>query len=1113
MNSNKNNKDEEFDDIFDVVDDALDTLEYTDEELNRYFLSGHLPSIVSEEEEEEITDNDVVIVETMQQEKKEEEEEEEEQDVVLSQKFSQLSTHTEDEQKSDATLKRRRSSVASSSPDVHIKKTKTIIDDDDELGDDSTVEPNQIPTYLLMTNREFIHMAQTITKAISSIHINDIQQLAILMHQIATVQIDRYMMKVYLHSVQGTLKEPNYTPIEINRSVWPIQVQSLMLTHHKSTTSMEIHTEEEQTTCEQLLHQHLQDMKEKIQDYEQQLNVKKQTLNDFTSNAEEMIQSYVQMYGIKQLKRKRDLKVALINYHYDSELLKRQYLHEQPNQYQIEIAKTISDTKRELEKARRELLELKYRVFYNKPSPSLDSIQVSIPKVDDNNDQRSIDKYKKIIHRNKLDVMATKILEAETKFYQCSTIFDNELSTMWRNHRELVKNKGMPTKLTDIVDQRLKIMSDRWRDIYIYRIQCFSLTSYYNDIDPMLERIGFSSSLIIDTSHQLIPEQLKLLSRGPKHVPPCQLSISSLNQSTDDIIKKQYASLKHQLNNVFSKYHVNIALSMEIQQKINDTFTNLFSIPIPSNIQQRGLHEKHLVQSIRFAFNKQNMILRRTADNKNTFYLGNRKEFEAKAKDYLMRSHDYTVFLTKYKCSELKEMIESMNELLMRLKTNKSITDNVYHRLLIDASKVKLPYLYFLPDVSKDNEISMMPIITSESSATWKIGKYLNDLLRPFVNKILQPTTFRDEPDFIQKLHQYVHIDKRLRATTLFCTLQISNYYALDLHQRMIDTVGCFLQDNLLSNKLEQLTIQTIKNLLHIYLYYNIFYYKNQIYKMAKGSPTTMALSETLSTIYLFVWESRITKELRSKNELFGRYKDQIFFTWNNSNEKELCRFLQTLQDKDSPIQFQQRIASTVRFLNVHIDNLKGELSTRIYHQAMMQKYSLPYVVGHSKQAHSDWFRSALIRAVCCSSSVDNFHLERVTLELTCLTNGYSLQFVETQVEHFFGYFHAHEMRYSKDPTMYDTFRKNWFSYMTMQYELTDKLHQFNDKGQLIQLNYRYEHGPRCEFNEQFHRLWSHYFHQHPTLSKEKTKALLTTKQQHSLNTLLAEEKPTNLIQ
>ena len=103
---------------------------------------------------------------------------------------------------------------------------------------------------------------------------------------------------------------------------------------------------------------------------------------------------------------------------------------------------------------------LKYRVFYNKPLPSLDSIQVSIPKVDNNNDQRSIDRYEKIIHRNKLDAMVMKIIEAESKFYQCSKILDDELSTMWKNHRELVKNKGMPTKLTDIIDQRLKIMSD-----------------------------------------------------------------------------------------------------------------------------------------------------------------------------------------------------------------------------------------------------------------------------------------------------------------------------------------------------------------------------------------------------------------------------------------------------------------------------------------------------------------------------------------------------------------------------------------------------------------------------------------------------------------------------
>ena len=41
---------EQFDDIFDIIDENSDTLEYTTEELNRYFESGHLNSIIGEEE-------------------------------------------------------------------------------------------------------------------------------------------------------------------------------------------------------------------------------------------------------------------------------------------------------------------------------------------------------------------------------------------------------------------------------------------------------------------------------------------------------------------------------------------------------------------------------------------------------------------------------------------------------------------------------------------------------------------------------------------------------------------------------------------------------------------------------------------------------------------------------------------------------------------------------------------------------------------------------------------------------------------------------------------------------------------------------------------------------
>ena len=367
-----------------------------------------------------------------------------------------------------------------------------------------------------------------------------------------------------------------------------------------------------------------------------------------------------------------------------------------------------------MEKSKQSLLELKYRVFYNKPPDSFDSMQTLTPTSNDD-DPRVFDKHEKAIQSRKLHLMAIKIAEAETKFYQCLRVFDSELAAMWRNHRDLVQNQGMTTTLTNLIENRLKNITGRWREIYKYRINNYIRNSYddldsmnRNENDQKWKKSGFSSSLIIDATHQFTEKQLQLLNRGPTYVPPCQTSILSSCHSMDDIVERKYAPLKHQLSNLFSKHHINIALSMEIEQKISDQFTNLFSLPIASNLQQRALYEKYLIQSIRHSLKKNNLILRRTADNKNTFYLGNLQEFETKANDYLLKSDAYKVLLNKDKendgqpwQAELKQMVESMNLLLESLKNHKAINIDLYNRLLVDASKVKLPCLYFLPDISK----------------------------------------------------------------------------------------------------------------------------------------------------------------------------------------------------------------------------------------------------------------------------------------------------------------------------------------------------------------------------------------------------------------------------
>ncbi|CAF4608751.1 unnamed protein product, partial [Rotaria sp. Silwood2] len=759
-------------DIFDTIDDMNDGVQYTTDELNRYFQSGHLKSTINEEEiiEDDIL-NDSDHIEIIQ----EEEEEQQDEETILSQKLSQLSTKNENETNSSSTVDRKRPLSTIASSNASFKKMKMT--DADDI-DNNDTKQDQIPTYLLMNNKSFVHMAQNTIKTIHSISTNDIQQLAVSIHHIAAFHIQKQITEIYLKSVTGTLQESENDLIEVDRRVWPMQVKSFLLTHRKLTmtpspivtTIMETHTEDEQLICEQILHQRLQDMNQNIEHYQRQLNEKKNSLIGFTSTMEESIQTYVQEYGVKPLEMKRDLKIAIVTYNYESQILERKYLQETPNQYQIEVAKRLIDTRREVEKSKRALLELKQGIFYNKSSISFDSVQVSMPIWNNNTTMKEkvpgqlLHKHKKLIQYKKLDLLAIHILQAETTYYQFQNIFDYELSKMWKNHRNLVKDHGMTTSLINLIEQHLNNITNRWRDVFNYRIDYFLRNSYdelqhknTNEKEQTMKIVEFSSSLIIDTTCRFTNEQLQLLSHGPAYVPPCQMYISSSNESIDDIVKKQYAPLKHQLMNLFSKYKIHLPLKIEIEEKTYNRFKDLFLKSIPSNLYQRALYEKKLIQSIRYSLNKNNLILRRTVDNMNTFYVGNIQDFEAKADKYLTKSEEYKVLINMDEeineqplHTALKNMMESMNSLLEQLKTHKAIKEDLYKRLVVDPTKVKLPNLYFLPNVSKENDITLVPIITSKLSATWKIGKYLNQLLRSFADEKLHSTTFYDEADFIR---------------------------------------------------------------------------------------------------------------------------------------------------------------------------------------------------------------------------------------------------------------------------------------------------------------------------------------------------------------------------
>ncbi|UJR12579.1 hypothetical protein I4U23_016755 [Adineta vaga] len=199
---------------------------------------------------------------------------------------------------------------------------------------------------------------------------------------------------------------------------------------------------------------------------------------------------------------------------------------------------------------------------------------------------------------------------------------------------------------------------------------------------------------------------------------------------------------------------------------------------------------------------------------------------------------------------------------------------------------------------------------------------------------------------------------------------------------------------------------------------------------------------------------------------------------------------LHSIRTQHPTVHFQVSMGSNVHYLNVYLENQQGQLYSRVYHDPTIQRYTLPYVVGHSKLQHSYSLRSALLRAVCYCSSIEDFQQERIYIELTYLANGYSFFFVESHVQHFFDYYETQYIRYCPDQTNYHIFRRRWFEFFGFQQEHSEKLQELDDKNKVIHFNYFYDYGPRCEFNQDFRDQWSKSFVHHPTLSSDNRKVL-----------------------
>lgn len=370
-------------------------------------------------------------------------------------------------------------------------------------------------------------------------------------------------------------------------------------------------------------------------------------------------------------------------------------------------------------KTKYETIELQKRVLFNKPPQLIHAQALSLigaSPVQSNTDpftfQKNIDSEEKKLATTMMDLIGEQIIELENKTQHYRDLFNQNMDKILV--RTTNNNEGLDSRAVDIFYRRLNIINNvldcksRFRSNYFFRYHYERLAS-----TTPLHKIRFPPSTIMRTAfHLFSDEQLRLLNRGPTYIPIYQTfsSLPSTNRfsALQDKLTGHFKVLQHDLSRLYAKLNINPAQSMFLTKKIKDLYINTFSnYSIPIIIRQRAIYEKHLIESIDEQLKKYDLILRRTADQRNVFYLCNRQEFHEQTCEYMNYTDDFehVCNIDENNLEETRTLlarkVRSLNENFDEIFQDKKKFKDILQSIYISNDKVELPYVYFLPDVSR----------------------------------------------------------------------------------------------------------------------------------------------------------------------------------------------------------------------------------------------------------------------------------------------------------------------------------------------------------------------------------------------------------------------------
>lgn len=198
------------------------------------------------------------------------------------------------------------------------------------------IDLDSIPHYLLKTNPDFqSKISSSILPSTTMMDLEDLRNVAILMHQILSIELIESLWIVYKKMGVGQLvcAIPLSISDTINRKIWPKEVQSYVKQSSMSTTTST--ADNEYDACLMVVNSCLDELTNKSYHYRKKLNDLTSRLHQYSRSLECIIEKFVQQNLQQSLRKKIDQDILLIQYYYTDQLLQHAYLSQNPNENQV----------------------------------------------------------------------------------------------------------------------------------------------------------------------------------------------------------------------------------------------------------------------------------------------------------------------------------------------------------------------------------------------------------------------------------------------------------------------------------------------------------------------------------------------------------------------------------------------------------------------------------------------------------------------------------------------------------------------------------------------------------------------------------------------------------